>query len=152
MSWRAITESDVLTQISGAELEALRGAVLADGQADPVQPCSDAVTAKVRGFVAANASNALDADASKIPDRLIDGAVSLIIIQIMTRAGGTLIDPEGARQKAADEANRLLRDVAAGKFSIADPVSGNEGSSAVTPVYIPSRTRLRFDRESQEGL
>lgn len=152
MNWRAITESDVLTQISGAELEALRGAVLASGQSDPVQPCIDAVTAKVRGFVAANSSNSLDSDKSKVPDRLIEGAVSLIIIQIMTRAGGTMIDPEGARQKAADEANRLLRDVSAGKFSIADPVTGNEGISAVPPVYIPSRTRSRFDRASQEGL
>lgn len=150
MNWRAITESDVLTQISGAELEALRGAVLASGQADPVQPCIDAVTAKVRGFVAANSSNTLDADASKIPDRLIEGAVSLIIIQIMTRAGGTLIDPEGARQKAADEAGRLFRDVAAGRFSIADPVTGTESKAG--GVTIVGKRTPRITRDNMGGF
>jgi hypothetical protein len=151
MSWRAITESDLLTQISGTELEALRGVVLADGQIDPVQPCIDAITSKVRGFVAGNINNDLDADAAKIPDRLIDSAVSLIIIQIMTRAGGTMIDPNGARKAAADEASRLLRDVAAGKFSITDPTSGTENSSVPLPSYSTAKTR-RFTSDTQEGI
>lgn len=151
MSWRIITEADVLTQISGTELEALRGVVLADGQVDPVQPAIDAITAKVRGFVAGNSNNDLDSDTAKIPDRLIDAAVSLIIIQIMTRAGGTIIDPNGARQKAADEANRLFRDVASAKFSITDPVSGSETSAAPLPTYSPARTR-QFNAESQRGI
>ena len=149
--WRIITEADVLTQISGAELEALRGVVLADGQADPVQPAIDAITAKVRGFVAGNSHNELDEDTSKIPDRLIDAAVSLIIIQIMNRAGGTMIDPNGSRQKSADEANRLFRDVAAAKFSITDPVTGTENSAAPLPSYAPARTR-QFTRETQRGI
>lgn len=149
--WKSITESDLLKQISGAELEAMRGVVLGDGQDDPVQPSIDDVTAEVRGYIAANSKNDLDADASKIPDRLIAASVSLIIIQIMTRAGGTMIDPEGARQKRADEARRLLRDVASGSFSIADPVTGTEGSAAVAPTYTPTRTR-RWTRDSQDGI
>jgi hypothetical protein len=149
--WRIITESDLLTQISGTELEALRGVVLADGQADPVQPSIDAITAKVRGFVAGNVNNDLDADPAKIPDRLIDAAVSLIIIQIMNRAGGTMIDPNGSRQKSADEANRLFRDVSAGKFSITDPVTGTENSAVPLPTYSPARTR-QFTGETQRGI
>jgi hypothetical protein len=152
MSWRIITESDLLKQISGVELEALRGVVLADGQIDPVQPAIDDVTAEVRGYVAGNVKNDLDADASKIPDRLIGAAVAKIIIQIMTRAGGTMIDPEGARAKAADKADTLLGKVARGEFSIADPVSGNEGSSSIRPGYHSTRCRQKFSRESQEGL
>jgi len=143
--WRAITEADLLTQISGTELEALRGVVLADGQSDPVQPSIDAVTAKVRGYIAANGSNTLSADLSTIPPRLIDSAVALLIIQIMTRAGGTMIDPEGARAKAADKADTLLRDVAAGRFSIADPVSGTESKAGGATVVGPRTPRITRD-------
>jgi len=148
--WRAITEADLLTQISGTELEALRGVVLADGQADPVQPSIDAITAKVRGYIAANASNTLSADLSTVPPRLIDSAVALIIIQIMTRAGGTLIDPEGARAKAVDKADTLLRDVAAGRFSIADPITGTE-SKAGGATIVGKRTP-RITRENMGGF
>jgi hypothetical protein len=147
MNWRAIAESDVLTQISGAELDALRGVVLADGQSDPVQPAIDAVTAKVRGFVAANASNALDTDASKIPDRLIEGAVSLIICQIISR---TTMEPNATRQKNADNANTLLRDVAAGRFSIADPVTGTESKSG--GVTVVGKRTPRVTRDSLGGF
>jgi hypothetical protein len=125
--WREITEPDLLKQISGTELEALRSAALGN-QDDPVQPSIDDVTAEVRGYIAGNAKNDLDADPAKLPDRLIAAAVSLIIIQIMTRAAGTMIDPDGARQKRADEARRLLGHVAEGKFSIADPVTGKEST------------------------
>lgn len=148
--WRAITEADLLTQISGAELEALRGVVLASGQIDPVQPSIDQITSEVRGRISANASNKLSADLSTVPPRLIGAAVSLIIIQIMTRAGGTMIDPEGARQKRADEANRLLRDVASGSFSISDPVSGTESKAGGVTV-VGKRTQ-RITRDSMGGF
>ena len=143
--WRAITEADLLTQISGTELEALRGVVLADGQADPVQPSIDAITSKVRGYIAVNASNTLAADLSTIPPRLIDSAVALIIIQIMTRAGGTMIDPNGARKAAADEANLLFRDVASGRFSIADPISGTESKAGGATIVGPRTPRVTRD-------
>jgi hypothetical protein len=150
--WREITEDDLLNQISGAEIEALRSAVLGMGQSDPVQPAIDQVVAEVRGYITANQANSLDADPAKIPDRLIGAAVSLIIIQIMTRAGGMMIDPESARSKRADESRRLLRDVAAGKFSITDPDSGAENSATVAPRYTPRRSSRRFDRNSQDAL
>ncbi len=146
--WKVITESDVLTQISGTELESLRGVVLADGQADPVQPSIDAITAKVRGFVAGNIHNELDADPAKIPDRLIDAAVSLIIVKIISR---TTMEPNATRQKSAEGADSLLRDVSAAKFSITDPVSGNENSAVPLPTYSPARTR-RFTGDTQRGI
>jgi hypothetical protein len=151
MSWRILKEKDLLNQISGAELEALRSAVLAMGQSDPVQPSIDDVTAEVRGYIAANSKNELDADPAKLPDRLIAASGSLIIIQIMTRAAGTMIDPDGARQKRADEARRLLRDVAAGNFSITDPLSGKESNEMPMPIYKPRRRRTTT-RAQQDGL
>jgi hypothetical protein len=151
MSWRIINEPDILNQLSGAELESLRSAALGMGQADPVQPSIDDVTAEVRGYIAANSKNELDADPDKLPDRLIAAAVSLTIIQIMTRAAGTMIDPQGARQKRADEARRLLRDVASGNFSITDPLSGKESNEMPMPIYKPRRRRTTT-RTQQDGL
>ena len=52
MSWSAITEAEIVTHISGDELEALRAAALADGQEDPVDPSITQVTDEVRGYVA----------------------------------------------------------------------------------------------------
>jgi len=147
--WRKLTELDLLKQISGVELESLRDIILGDGQDDPVQPSIDDVTAEVRGFVAASGVD-LDSDTSFLPDRLIGAAVSKIIITIMTRAGGTMIDPEGARAKAADKADRLLRDVAAKKFSITDPDSGTESTATGGATVVNKRTP-RVNRENLRG-
>lgn len=149
--WRAITEADILKQISGVELDALREAVLGDLQEDPVQPCIDDLTNEVRGYIAA-AGIDLDPDESKIPDRLIRSAVSKIIIDIMSRAAGTMIDPEGARAKAADKADKLFARVADGKFSIEDPTTEEESADeAVKPIYRPSRVRTTT-RAQQDGI
>jgi len=148
--WREITESDLLNQISGSEIEALRSAALGMGQADPVQPSINDVTAEVRGYIAGNAKNDLDADPAKLPDRLIAASVSLIIIQIMTRAGGTMIDPKGARQKRADEARRLLGHVADGTFSITDPVTGKESTGNGASVI--GRRKPRASRDNMKGF
>ena len=148
--WKTNTENDLLIQISGTEIEALRSAVLGMGQPDPVQPSIDQVVAEVRGYIAANIKNDLDADASKIPDRLIGAAVAKIIIQILTRAGGTMIDPEGARAKAADKADTLLGKVASGSFSITDPVSGKESTGGGATVI--GKRKPRVTRNNLNGL
>lgn len=150
MSWRKITEADLLTQISGAELDGFRKAALAKKQPDPVQPSIDLVTAKVRGYVAGKHAGALSANSSAVPERLIGAAVSMVIIEIQTRAAGILIDPKGARQKAADEAGRLLRDVAAGNFSITDPSTGQESSSSGASVM--NSRKPRVTRNNLKGL
>jgi hypothetical protein len=148
--WRAITEADLLTQISGKELAAMRRVVLADSQEDPVQPSIDQITAEVRGYIAANSANKLDADLNTVPPRLIGSAVSLIIVQVMARAGGTMIDPESARSKRADEARRMLRDVAAGNFSISDPVHGTESTGV--GVTVVGKRNPRVTRANLGGL
>ena len=149
MAWRKIVEADIVTQITGVELDSYREVVLADGQDDPVQPSIDGVTATVRGFISANHKNDLDDDATKIPDRLIDAAVSLIVVKIISRAGQ---EPSDTRKTLASDANRLLRDVAAGNFSIADPVTSQESSeNAAKPIYRPSRQRTTT-RQQQDGI
>lgn len=146
MSWLAITEAHLLQHISGAELEALRAAALADGQADPVQPSIDQVTAQVRGYVAACRANTLDSDTDAIPDRLLAAACAMVVAVIIGRIPGYELDEK--KKSALDEARRLMRDVAACTFAIEDPTTGSE--SAPSPAITP-RTR-QFDRSSQDGI
>ena len=59
MAWRAITEADLLTRISGPELESFREAGLAQNQEDPIAASMTQVTGTIRGYVAACAKNTL---------------------------------------------------------------------------------------------
>lgn len=151
MSWITITEADLVTKLSGAELEALRDAVLADGQMDPVQPAIDQVTREVRGYVAACASNTLG-DGNTIPDELLEAALSLLVIRFLSRVAGLSIDGEGdPRMKAAEQAKTLLRDVAACRFAIAQPETvSDEVIGSPSPSMAP-RTR-HFTRAKQDGI
>lgn len=151
MSWRAITEADVLSKMSSPELEAFRATAIAGGQADPITTAIDQVTELVRGYVGSNSKNTVDTDnPTFIPERLISPAVDILVVDIPARAAGVQIDPEDARAKAKAQAVRLLERVADNKFSIDDPVTGNESSSGGASVVNP-RTQ-RVTRENLKGL
>jgi hypothetical protein len=147
MAWIAIAETDLVTRISGDELEGFRAAALAAGQVDPVAPAIEQVTDMIRGYVAACATNVLGDD-GKIPDKLLGPALDLIVLEVMKRAAGVVIDPEGARAKSAGNAIRLLERVADCKFAIDDPTTGK--TSNPTPSF-SGRTR-QFTPTTEEGL
>jgi len=152
MSWRAITESDLLTRMSGPELEAFREAALGDTQGDPVSSVITQITNTVRGYIAACDRNTIGA-AGAIPETLLGTALDLILIEIQTRAAGILIDPEEIRRQKMDRAERLLRDVAACRFAIEQPESGDETEEVFggNSPAVTEPTRI-FDRTSQEGI
>jgi hypothetical protein len=150
MAWIEITEAQLLTKISGPELESVRAAALADGQADPVQPAIDQVTREVRGYVAACAANELG-DGDTIPDELLEAALALLAIRFLSRAAGLSIDGEdNPRMKAAEQAKTLLRDVAACRFAIVQPETvSDEVVGSPSPSF---GTRCReFTRRKQDG-
>lgn len=151
MSWRAITEADVLTVISAPELEAFRSAALGDGQADPVEAVITQTTADVQGYVGANRANRVG-PAGTIPETLLQTALDYMLLKIMSRSAGVIIDPEGARKAAGERAERRLRDVAAGAFAVEQPETFNEetfGGGQSPAVSTPERA---FDRASQDGI
>lgn len=151
MAWIALSDAKLLTRISGKELERLRAAALAAGQTDPVAEVFDTITRKVRSRVAANGSNRLG-PAGTIPDELLDDALALCVVEVMTRPGGTMIDPESARAKAADTAERNLRDAANGLIAIEQP-SSEQQSAEVIGAPMPSirpKTR-RFTQVDENG-
>ena len=144
--WINLTETHLLQYISGTELEALRAVALADAQADPVAGALEDVTSQVRGFCAAK--NDLG-EAGTIPDRLVKSACHIAIVDIMTRAGGTMIDPEDQRAKNADRAYKVLDKVASGAFAITDS-DGNEQTTSGAQKL--SSNPSRASRSNLKGL
>jgi len=147
MSWSAITEAELVTHISGDELEALRAAALAAGQVDPVSVSITQVTDEVRGYVAGCARNELDTDTTKIPDRLMRAACDMTIAEIIGRVPG--YELEEKRQKKYDQAIALMRLVASCKFAIDNPDTGADPGLGIEQAN--SETR-RATRDSMEGL
>lgn len=150
MSWRAITEADLLLKMSGGELAALRSASLGEGQADPLASQLSQLTDYVRGYIVAHAANTLG-PAGTLPERIIPPAIDYLIGDVSGRVAGMFIDINGIRAKAYDNAIQLFRDIAKGSFVPDVPaVVSTEESPAPSPsMYHKHRN---FSRHDQEGI
>lgn len=162
MAWVTISEDDLREYLSGQELESFRRATQSPGDEDPVQGIIDKVTALVRAHILACPRYTLAL--AGIPDVLLDSACSIIVVKIMARAGGAVLDQAGERKKAADAAKALLKEIAQCKGPMIQIPSSAEGVGVetapgiITPTYQPpldpSGNDLvqEFDRESQDGF
>lgn len=150
MAWRTYTEADLKTVFSGAELESIRAAALADGQADPIAAAITAVTDHVRGYIAAHPVNTLG-ESGTLPERLIRTAGALLPMDVMRRVAGLSIDINDVRKLAYAEAQTTLRDVSRGDFAVETPdEAGTDDESAPSPsIAKPVRT---LSRTQQDGI
>jgi hypothetical protein len=114
MPWIALTEAHLLDRLSGPESAAFRSAALGDGQGDTLPGILAGVTAEVRGYVAGNKANTLEAGAT-IPEELLDAAMALVVSRLPARLP---IKQTEARAEAKRDAIALLRDVAANRFFV----------------------------------
>lgn len=125
MSWIALTETQVLTKLSGPEIAAMKTAALQAGQANPLPEIIEQVVGEVRGYIGACANNTLG-PAGTIPDELEGAVISRIRFELATRlpVKSLLTDD---RREANRSALSLLRDVAACRFALVQPEEGEEG-------------------------
>ena len=126
MSWIILTTADVQSRLADAELVALRNQQLAAGQPDPLPEVIERVVEEVRGYVAGCSSNVLGS-AGAIPARLEDAALAIIRTRLASRLPDVGIMTEDRRTECQD-ALRLLRDVAACKFSIPRPANAADAT------------------------
>jgi hypothetical protein len=147
MSWIVPAESDVLTVLSETELATYRAAALASGQADPLTPTLAQVVDLVRGYVGAYKPNTLGLPGT-IPQKLLAPALDLVAVRLPQRVG---VPPKDVRKTAADQAVRLLEQVAAGVFNIEEPDSPTLETTAAPRPTIEAR-RPHFTRRSEEGV
>jgi len=152
MAWRALTETDLKSRLSAGELATYRKLSLVDGNdADPVQAVIDQITGQVRAYISGSPNNQLGADGT-IPEILIGSAVSLAVLEVMARAGGSILDLQGHRVKSADQAMSMLKDVARGMVKVDMPmVVTAEKSAFIAPSIIQRRPR-EFCGWQQDGI
>ena len=151
MSWIAITEDDILRQLSGPENNAFRTAALGAGQDDPLPGLISQVTREVRARVAACRENRLGAGMT-VPDELLGATVDRIRWELITRLPINSPNILETRRDANSNALSLLRDVAACNFTVEQPddQSDERTSRPVSPSFQPRR--LRMTRENQDGI
>lgn len=155
-NWRALTEADLMTRLSGKELLAFRNTGFGPGEVDPVSTLLGSVTDKVRGAIAGDPRNVLGPD-GQLPRVLIDAALSIAVLRVMTRCFGEVLDPSGQRVKDGESAEGILRDVARGEGPgipgmAADDGDAVTGTRAPLPMEYESDHVEDFEREDQDGL
>jgi len=147
--WITITETDIITKLSGPELAAMKAAALQAAQTNPLPDVISQVVKEVRGYVAACATNVLGAGET-IPDELRGAVISRVRYELATRlpVASLLTDD---RRKANSDALTLLRDAAACKFAIVSPATPTtEEISNPSPRY--SARERTYKRNQQDGL
>ena len=145
-----------MTRLSGKELVAFRNSGYGPGESDPVSALLSSVTDKVRGAVAGNPRNILGPD-GQVPKVLIDTALSIAVLRVMTRCFGEVLDPSGQRVKDGETAEGILRDVARGEGPGIPGMASDDGEPvgnirSPMPVEYESDHDEEFDREDQDGL
>lgn len=138
MNWIQLTEADVLTVVSEAELTAWRTVASAANQADPLPLTISDVTLLVRGHCAAQV---MLGPVETVLETLRAAALDLIAVRLARRVEAVIADHRLAAEKIAME---LLRAVAEGTFETGANRPG--GAEIVT-----ARTRLAT-RENLNAL
>jgi hypothetical protein len=152
--WIPFTEAEALTELAGPELESILAAALDDTQTASglLAKHTTPVVRMIRGYVAANTENRLHEEAEYIPDELVIAAGPLIMRSIITRIPTMRLSD--ARKDEVESAEKLLRDVAAGKMAVAQPDSDEEAEEILKTPQGPAvtgRTR-QFTRTQQNGI
>jgi len=148
MAWVTLTETDLLSRLSGPEVEAFKNAVLDGREGDVIASALTQTVDMARGYIAA--SFTLGASGT-IPQKLKGAVLDIAVIDAMKRAGGVIIDPGGERKAAKDDAIRLLEKVASGDFVVEEPaVADTEESGQAEPGY--AGRDFEWGKEFEDGL
>lgn len=150
MSWITLTTDDIETRLTKPELAALTTAARQDDQTASgiLAGAITAVTAEVRGYVAACKNNILG-ESGTIPDELESAALSLIRRHLFTRLPGMASLYDQLRQDETRDAIERLRDTAACKFAIVPPTTpAAESEQAAGPSHQLVSSRIRVGKPS----
>lgn len=140
--WNIPQESDILTVMSGTELTAFRSVALQSGQIDPVAEAIVNNVNHIRGFIAACQRNILGPEGT-LPDKLLKTFLGLVVMDIMSRAAGKILDQSGQRKKDWENANATLREVAICRFAVEVP---DDPTTEIIANFKPSFSTMRRHR------
>lgn len=149
MAWVSLTEADVRTRLSSAEVAALNAVHVAAGDTQTLPRVIAQVVDEVRGYIAATGNTDLE-DGAKIPGKLVGAALALIRYRLISSLPNQSLITEPRKQEYND-AIRLLERVADGKFRVEEPVVASTESIKYAGPKITGKTR-RFGRDVSDGI
>lgn len=145
MSWKTITEENLVAALSRREVDAYRR----DFEVETVDLLIVDVTAEVRDYIASNGNVRLDPDESKIPASCVAKALDILVIRVLKRIN---IQPVQVRIDAAKSAEEYFQKIAEGRITPksydAAPGEQTGGSCAV----VIQNSRDRVNAHKLEGL
>lgn len=128
MAWRKVEESDLIASLSQDEVDAFRRS--ADFEHDPIDRQIAAVVGKVRGYIAASRTVALDPDPATLPEALVSDAMDYLRFEILSRLDVVVNE---SRTKAWESAKETFRDVSTGKIRVEPGVEPVPAGSVAVP-------------------
>lgn len=145
MSWKTITEENLVAALSRREVDAYRR----DFEVETVDLLITDVTAEVRDYIASNGNVRLDPDESKIPASCVAKALDILVIRVLKRIN---VQPVQVRIDAAKSAEEYFQKIAEGRITPqsydAAPGEQTGGSCAV----VIQNSRDRVNAHKLEGL
>ena len=149
--WTKISKANVETRLSGEELASFRKAARTPGEADPLEPVIESVSERVRGSVAGGGKTT--GPAGEIPSVLLDVALSIIVMRVMTRCAGQVLDQAGQRKADYDDALRVLERVERGEGpAIPEPETSDSPASSFVPISYYAQHEEALRRDQQDGI
>ena len=140
-AWITPTEDDILTRVSGPELDAFRSAALASGQADPVAPLITSVVNMMRGYISRCGNVDMTTKAAgTIPTSGLHPFLDIIVPTIQGRPAGAVIDgTNGIRLDARSDAMKWLAAAANCDIAVDEIPPPNQPEAPIPPPSISRR-------------
>jgi hypothetical protein len=151
-AWIVLTVDDLNDYLVGAQVEALRTAALAVGQADPFTNIMHAIAARIRLKIESCARNEISATANAIPPELKWIAAYLVLEAMQLRLPSLRLTDDQRTQ--ISEAKKQLDRIADCKDVVSVPDDPLEPSDAQQAggITLVSNTTRRATREKMDGL
>lgn len=150
MSWRTVTEADVLNALSAPESAAYQSAAAGDNQ-DVLAEITTQVVNECRAHIADCERNSLAAGET-LPERVIYHAVALIRFRMLTRIDMEVSEDRRREQRDAVE---FFRRVSECKVAI-EPGDGSASADGTDSFASPrpgiSARSRHFSRTQQDGI
>ncbi len=147
MGWRKVTETDLTSALSRAEVEAYRAG--SDIDSDPVEASIADVVAQVRGYIRTGGAAVLDPDESTLPASLVRPAMNYLRYEILTRMD---IVPNDARKAAWEKAQELFEQIRKGEYVPESHGAAETASTGGPSAEVVCSTRARVSAAKLEGL
>ncbi len=146
MSWRTITQEDMIGALSAAEIEAYQRST---DYAEVLSSILRDTAELVRSYCRSHGNVRMSPQAGTIPASLVSPALDYAVVQLLKRMPVRISEP---RIQARDAALRIFRDVGEGRHTPESYGDAPDAASGKVSIEIARQSRRRVTAENLEGL